>query len=154
MAADQAKVYFAIKPKRVHMQNSPRKKGDRWILMERSLEGNLRPSSDTSRMRCCNNYWEDINGVAYTHSMYATAWDTNHSGIFHYMGLPVPIIIQWIFLYCNQWRMKDQGKLWIWNRFPWSLIVFRKESWIIKKQKWYWCSQPCPSPGDQCRKAA
>jgi L-ribulose-5-phosphate 4-epimerase len=43
-------------------------------LSGRILEGNLRPSSDTDTHLEIYRSWPEINGVAHTHSPYATAW--------------------------------------------------------------------------------
>ena len=38
------------------------------------VEGTLRPSSDTKTHAVLYKHWDKINGIAHTHSTYATAW--------------------------------------------------------------------------------
>lgn len=40
----------------------------------KTVEGSLRPSSDTRTHACLYKNWEHIGGIAHTHSSYATAW--------------------------------------------------------------------------------
>ncbi|MEO6290153.1 MAG: class II aldolase/adducin family protein, partial [Ginsengibacter sp.] len=40
----------------------------------KTIEGNLRPSSDTKTHAVLYKHWNRINGIAHTHSIYATAW--------------------------------------------------------------------------------
>lgn len=73
-AADRGEGVFAIKPSGVpYAELTPEK----MVIVDfdgKIVEGNLRPSSDTLTHAVLYKYWEDINGVAHTHSMYATAW--------------------------------------------------------------------------------
>ena len=39
-----------------------------------TVEGQLRPSSDTKTHAVLYKHWEDISGIVHTHSTYATAW--------------------------------------------------------------------------------
>jgi L-ribulose-5-phosphate 4-epimerase len=39
-----------------------------------TVEGNLRPSSDTKTHAVLYKNWEDIGGIVHTHSTFATAW--------------------------------------------------------------------------------
>jgi len=39
-----------------------------------TIEGELRPSSDTKTHAVLYKHWSDINGIVHTHSTYATAW--------------------------------------------------------------------------------
>ena len=38
------------------------------------MKGKLRPSSDTLTHAVLYKHWKNINGIAHTHSLYATAW--------------------------------------------------------------------------------
>ncbi|WP_316800555.1 L-ribulose-5-phosphate 4-epimerase [Pedobacter frigidisoli] len=73
-AADRAKGVFAIKPSGVPYENlSPEK----MVIVDFegiSVEGDLRPSSDTKTHAVLYKHWEDIGGVVHTHSTYGTAW--------------------------------------------------------------------------------
>jgi L-ribulose-5-phosphate 4-epimerase len=40
----------------------------------KTVEGKLRPSSDTLTHAVLYKHWENIGGIAHTHSVYATAW--------------------------------------------------------------------------------
>lgn len=39
-----------------------------------TIEGNMRPSSDTKTHAVLYKHWENIGGIVHTHSTYATAW--------------------------------------------------------------------------------
>ena len=73
-AADRSAGVFAIKPSGVSYDSlSP----DKMVIVDFEgvkVEGSLRPSSDTLTHAVLYKYWENINGVAHTHSTYATAW--------------------------------------------------------------------------------
>lgn len=73
-AADRAKGVFAIKPSGVPYQDlSPEK----MVIVDfdgNTVEGSLRPSSDTKTHAVLYKYWEDIGGIVHTHSTYGTAW--------------------------------------------------------------------------------
>ncbi|MCX2430194.1 L-ribulose-5-phosphate 4-epimerase [Pedobacter sp. GR22-10] len=73
-AADRAKGVFAIKPSGVPYEDlSP----DKMVIVDfdgNTVEGNLRPSSDTKTHAVLYKHWEDIGGVVHTHSTYGTAW--------------------------------------------------------------------------------
>ena len=73
-AADRAKGVFAIKPSGVPYEDlSPEK----MVIVDfdgNTVEGNLRPSSDTQTHAVLYKHWEDIAGVVHTHSTYGTAW--------------------------------------------------------------------------------
>src|SRR6476620_2993086 len=73
-AADRSAGVFAIKPSGVPYEElSPGKMVvvDFYVL---TLDGTLRPSSDTLTHAVLYKHWEKINGIVHTHSTYATAW--------------------------------------------------------------------------------
>src|ERR1700744_6640116 len=73
-AADQAAGVFAIKPSGVPYELlSPAK----MVIVDfdgKTVEGSLRPSSDTLTHAVLYKHWEHIGGIVHTHSTYATAW--------------------------------------------------------------------------------
>jgi len=73
-AADRTKGVFAIKPSGVPYDDlSPEK----MVIVDfdgNTVEGNLRPSSDTKTHAVLYKHWEDIGGIVHTHSTYGTAW--------------------------------------------------------------------------------
>ncbi len=73
-AADSALGVFAIKPSGVpYTELSPGK----MIIVDfegKTVEGALRPSSDTLTHAVLYKHWDKIGGIAHTHSVYATAW--------------------------------------------------------------------------------
>ena len=73
-AADRSLGAFAIKPSGVPYEDlSPEK----MVIIDfdgKTMEGNLRPSSDTLTHAVLYKHWEKINGIVHTHSTYATAW--------------------------------------------------------------------------------
>jgi L-ribulose-5-phosphate 4-epimerase len=73
-AADGALGVFAIKPSGVpYDELSP----DKMVVVDfdgKTVEGKLRPSSDTLTHAVLYKHWENIGGIAHTHSVYATAW--------------------------------------------------------------------------------
>ena len=73
-AADRAKGVFAIKPSGVPYEDlSPEK----MVIVDfdgNTVEGSLRPSSDTKTHAVLYKHWEHIGGVVHTHSTYGTAW--------------------------------------------------------------------------------
>ena len=73
-AADRSLGVFAIKPSGVAYEElSPAS----MVIVDfdgQTVEGDLRPSSDTLTHAVLYNRWEKIGGVAHTHSLYATAW--------------------------------------------------------------------------------
>ncbi len=73
-AADRALGVFAIKPSGVaYDQLSP----DKMVIVDfdgKTVEGNLRPSSDTKTHAVLYKHWENIGGVVHTHSRFSTAW--------------------------------------------------------------------------------
>ena len=73
-ASDKSMGVFAIKPSGVPYKDlSP----DKMVIVDfdgKIVEGNLRPSSDTPTHALLYKHWENIGGIAHTHSTYATAW--------------------------------------------------------------------------------
>lgn len=73
-AADRAKGVFAIKPSGVPYEDlSP----DKMVIVDfdgNTVDGSLRPSSDTKTHAVLYKHWEDIGGIVHTHSTYGTAW--------------------------------------------------------------------------------
>ena len=73
-AVDRALGVFAIKPSGVdYKELSP----DKMVIVDfeaKTVEGLLRPSSDTKTHALLYKSWEDIGGISHTHSLYATAW--------------------------------------------------------------------------------
>lgn len=73
-AVDRALGVFAIKPSGVPYDDlSPEK----MVIVDfdgKTVEGTLRPSSDTKTHAVLYKHWEKIGGIVHTHSTYATAW--------------------------------------------------------------------------------
>lgn len=73
-AADRNLGVFAIKPSGVAYEDlSPEK----MVIVDfdgKTVEGDLRPSSDTLTHAVLYKHWEGIGGVVHTHSTYGTAW--------------------------------------------------------------------------------
>lgn len=71
---DRAKKVFAIKPSGVPYEElTP----DKMVIVDfnaNTIEGSLRPSSDTKTHAVLYKYWESIGSIVHTHSTYATAW--------------------------------------------------------------------------------
>jgi len=73
-AADQAKGVFAIKPSGVPYELLT---ADKMVIVDfdgNTIEGNLRPSSDTKTHAVLYKNWKEISGIVHTHSTYATSW--------------------------------------------------------------------------------
>lgn len=73
-AADREKGVFAIKPSGVPYEDLTPEK---MVIVDfdgKTVEGNLRPSSDTQTHAVLYKHWENIGGVVHTHSTYGTAW--------------------------------------------------------------------------------
>jgi len=82
-AVDSAKGVFAIKPSGVPYEDLTPEK---MVIVDfdgKTVEGSLRPSSDTQTHAVLYKNWSDINGIVHTHSTYATAWAQAQ--------LPIPI---------------------------------------------------------------
>ncbi|MBL0744442.1 L-ribulose-5-phosphate 4-epimerase [Chryseolinea lacunae] len=73
-AADRALGVFAIKPSGVPYEDlTP----DSMVIVDfegKTVEGKLRPSSDTRTHAVLYRHWAHIGGIVHTHSTYATAW--------------------------------------------------------------------------------
>jgi L-ribulose-5-phosphate 4-epimerase len=73
-AADRKLGVFAIKPSGVpYGELTPEK----MVIVDfdgRTVDGQLRPSSDTLTHAVLYKHWEHIGGIVHTHSTYATAW--------------------------------------------------------------------------------
>ena len=73
-AADRSLGVFAIKPSGVPYKDlSPEK----MVIVDfdgNTVEGALRPSSDTKTHAVLYKHWDNIGGIVHTHSAYATAW--------------------------------------------------------------------------------
>ena len=73
-AADRALGVFAIKPSGVPYDQLS---ADKMVIVDfdgNTVEGKLRPSSDTKTHAVLYKYWNKIGGIVHTHSTYATAW--------------------------------------------------------------------------------
>jgi L-ribulose-5-phosphate 4-epimerase len=73
-AADRDKGVFAIKPSGVPYEELTPEKMVIVDFNGRTIEGDLRPSSDTLTHAVMYKNWPGIGGIAHTHSTYATAW--------------------------------------------------------------------------------
>jgi L-ribulose-5-phosphate 4-epimerase len=73
-AADRSLGVFAIKPSGVAYEDlTPAK----MVIVDfdgNTVDGNLRPSSDTQTHAVLYKQWDTIGGVVHTHSPYATSW--------------------------------------------------------------------------------
>lgn len=73
-AADRSLGMFAIKPSGVSYEDlSPAK----MVIVDfdgKTVQGKLRPSSDTQTHAVLYKQWTNIGGIVHTHSVYATAW--------------------------------------------------------------------------------
>lgn len=73
-AVDRSLGVFAIKPSGVPYEDlTPAK----MVIVDfdgNTVEGNLRPSSDTKTHAVLYKHWDKIGGIVHTHSTYATAW--------------------------------------------------------------------------------
>jgi L-ribulose-5-phosphate 4-epimerase len=73
-AADRSLGVFAIKPSGVPYEELS---ADKMVIVDfdgKTIEGSLRPSSDTLTHAVLYKHWNKINGIVHTHSSYATAW--------------------------------------------------------------------------------
>ncbi len=80
-AVDRNLGVFAIKPSGVPYEElTPAK----MVIVDfdgKTVEGDLRPSSDTLTHAVLYKHWENIGGIVHTHSTYATAWAQSHRDI-------------------------------------------------------------------------
>ena len=73
-AADRNQGVFAIKPSGVPYSDLTPEK---MVIVDfdgKTVKGKLRPSSDTLTHAVLYKHWENIGGIAHTHSTYATSW--------------------------------------------------------------------------------
>ncbi len=73
-AVDRTLGVFAIKPSGVPYDELSVEK---MVIVDfdgKTVEGKLRPSSDTKTHAVLYKHWEKIGGIVHTHSTYATAW--------------------------------------------------------------------------------
>jgi L-ribulose-5-phosphate 4-epimerase len=80
-AADRALGVFAIKPSGVAYEELT---ADKMVIVDfegKTVQGNLRPSSDTLTHAVLYKHWQNIGGIAHTHSEYATAWAQSQRSI-------------------------------------------------------------------------
>ncbi len=73
-AADRSKAVFAIKPSGVPYKELTAAKMVVVDFEGKTVEGKLRPSSDTLTHAVLYKHWLTIGGIVHTHSTYATAW--------------------------------------------------------------------------------
>ena len=73
-AADRSKGVFAIKPSGVPYSALTAAKMVIVDFEGKTVEGDLRPSSDTPTHAVLYKHWPTIGGIVHTHSTYATAW--------------------------------------------------------------------------------
>lgn len=73
-AADRSLGVFAIKPSGVPYEELTPEKMVIVDFEGVTVEGSLRPSSDTKTHAVLYKHWEKIGGIVHTHSTYATAW--------------------------------------------------------------------------------
>jgi L-ribulose-5-phosphate 4-epimerase len=83
-ASDNALGVFAIKPSGVpYDELTPAK----MVIVDfegKTVEGSLRPSSDTLTHAVLYKHWPHIGGIVHTHSTYATAWAQSQRSIPNY----------------------------------------------------------------------
>lgn len=73
-AADRELGVFAIKPSGVPYEDLTPEK---MVIVDfdgKTVEGDLRPSSDTQTHAVLYKHWPNIGGIVHTHSTYGTAW--------------------------------------------------------------------------------
>lgn len=73
-AVDRALGVFAIKPSGVPYEDLTPEKMVIVDLDGKTVEGDLRPSSDTLTHAVLYKHWPEIGGIVHTHSTYGTAW--------------------------------------------------------------------------------
>ena len=80
-AVDRQLGVFAIKPSGVAYDDLTPEKMVIVDLDGNTIQGNLRPSSDTLTHAVLYKHWTDIGGIVHTHSTYATAWAQSQRSI-------------------------------------------------------------------------
>lgn len=73
-AVDRELGVFAIKPSGVPYEDLTPEKMVVVDFEGKTIEGDLRPSSDTLTHAVMYKHWEKIGGIVHTHSTYATSW--------------------------------------------------------------------------------
>lgn len=80
-AVDRKAGVFAIKPSGIpYNELSP----DKMVIVDfegKTVDGKLRPSSDTLTHAVLYKHWPEIGGIVHTHSTYATAWAQTQTDI-------------------------------------------------------------------------
>jgi L-ribulose-5-phosphate 4-epimerase len=80
-ASDKSLGVFAIKPSGVPYQDLTI---DKMVIVDfegKTVEGDLKPSSDTQTHAVLYKHWSNIGGIVHTHSTYGTAWAQSQRGI-------------------------------------------------------------------------
>lgn len=80
-AADRSAGVFAIKPSGVPYEELT---AEKMVIVDfdgNTVEGNLRPSSDTKTHAVLYKHWEKVGGIVHTHSTYGTAWAQSQRAI-------------------------------------------------------------------------
>jgi len=80
-AVDRENQVFAIKPSGIPYEDLTPEK---MVIVDfdgNTIEGALRPSSDTRTHAVLYKHWENIGGIVHTHSTYATAWAQSQKDI-------------------------------------------------------------------------
>lgn len=80
-ASDKSLGVFAIKPSGVPYEDLSI---DKMVIVDfdgKTVEGDLRPSSDTQTHAVLYKHWGEIGGIVHTHSTYGTAWAQSQRGI-------------------------------------------------------------------------
>lgn len=80
-AVDRVRSAFAIKPSGVPYQTLQPKDVVIVDFDNQIVEGKMRPSSDTKTHAYLYKNWEDIGGIAHTHSLYAVSWAQSQKDI-------------------------------------------------------------------------
>ena len=80
-AADRDQGVFAIKPSGVPYEDLTPEKLVIVDFAGKTVEGTLRPSSDTKTHAVLYSKWDGVGGICHTHSAYATAWAQSHRDI-------------------------------------------------------------------------
>lgn len=83
-AVDRSLGVFAIKPSGVPYEELTPEKMVIVDFNGKTVEGTLRPSSDTLTHAVLYKHWEHIGGIVHTHSTYATAWAQSQRDIPNY----------------------------------------------------------------------
>ncbi len=79
--ADREHNVFAIKPSGVPYEELSIEKMVVVDFEGKTVEGNLRPSSDTQTHAVLYKHWDQVESIVHTHSTYATAWAQSQRAI-------------------------------------------------------------------------